>query len=373
MKELRGRAAQLEKFKLKVGELSGGDICDLLEAETDGDEKNLILKQISAGMLREVERVRDERNHDVDMKIRRKLGEQQKQVTQLLKFRVVDAMNPKRTGLVSWWSPTEEIKEGQTVEIFNATAGPHSQEIQVTAGKSSIVNLLRKKLPAETFKKFFRMETRIDELNRDFRPPHDEFDVAFIVAQVDEVQANGTQKVFVADERNDVMCLNFWSSIRESGFDDLAEGKFMYARNLQWRSSHAGDKIPQAFVNNVGTLLSTMPKKESQRRRLEQLKAAVGNIVEFLIDCSDKISEIESGNVAVNKENQRGVKADRLRTASQRPVFAKSFNNVSSPHPSTPRILVEPKEKTKRRLGMFGGSTTSRKGSQRAKPKHHRK
>lgn len=354
--ELRDRVQMLKKTRFKVQDLSPESIYDLLEFETDVDEVMNITSQLNVSLQERVQRVRDDRNHEINQKIREKLGEQDKNLSILFKFRVVDAWNPKKTGIVSWWSPTEDIlaavKEGQTVELINATVGPQCQEFQVTAGKSAQLKVLKTSLP-ETVKKYLRKDTKISEITTNFKPQQDEFDVACIVVQVNEVAQN-SQKVYVADEAMNIMCINFFSSLIDCAYDDvIVEGQFLYARNLQWRLSQAVNKIPQAFVNSDITLFITNPSKESQRERLQQLRNALENPPEFLIKCCDKIASLDSGSFKTNKENlHKTVIVKTPPKFVRRPIFSRTLpNNVITPAAVTRNTTLTLKG-TKRRLGI---------------------
>lgn len=332
------------------------NICDLLDYAIDSDESMCIQNQFSNKMLTNVQDIREKRRQEFTMKVRGKLGEKSNQISQLLKFRVVDAMNPKKTALVSWWSPTEEmlgvIKQGQGIEIIKSSAAMYSNEIQITAGKSSIIKIVKNSTPRENFMKFYRHETRIPEIDCNFRPHQDEFDIACVVVLVDSAQDQESVRVYVADEQLNILCINFWSTLSANAFDDvIVEGKTLYAKNLQWRTSHAFDKIPQAFVIADTTLFLTNPTGD-QRTRLDEMNSSISNLAEFLIQCNHKIAELNSGNVSVNKENQgrnaivsSPVKASPL---VQRPALSKTFNNSIS---TTPKNA--PTAPVKRRLGMF--------------------
>lgn len=356
MKDLRARIDELTNLRLKIDDMTPENICDLLDYAIDSDDSISIQNQFSNKMLRSVQEIRDKRRQEFTLKVRAKLGEKSKQISQLLKFRVVDAMNPKKTALVSWWSPTEEmlgvVKQGQGIEIIKSSAAMFSNEIQITAGKSSIVKVVTHSTPRENFMKFYRHETRIFEIDFNFKPQQDEFDVACVVVLVDSAQHQESVKVYVADEQLNILCINFWSTLSANAFDDvIVEGKTLYAKNLQWRASHAFDRIPQAFVITDTTLFLTNPTGE-QRARLDDMNSSISNLAEFLIQCNHKIAELNSGNVSVNKENQgrnaiisSPVKASPL---VQRPALSKTFNNSLS---TTPKNA--PTAPVKRRLGMF--------------------
>lgn len=333
MAELRERVEELKESHVKIDDLSPEDVYDLLEFEADGDPSMNISNHVSKKMLKQVRLVKDERRLQLNDAIRKKLGEKDKKLSRLLKFRVVDGTNPKKTGLVSWWSPTEElleiIKEGEVIEILNSSAGLSGTEIHIKAGTSSAVKIAKTKIPPERIMKFFRNETKITEIKEDFSPPQQEFDVACVIVRVDMEQEKQLPKVYVADEFMNILCINFWSSLSDKAFDDVViEGRIVYVRNLQWRLSHAKSEIPQAFVVNDTTTFSAHPKRENQRSRLRELEEALGNVMEFVANCKETIG---TGRM-VNKENQQhhNTSINQVKPIVQPPQLSKTLNNSAA-------------------------------------------
>ncbi|CRL08503.1 CLUMA_CG021346, isoform A [Clunio marinus] len=332
--ELNERIQELQSSKYKFEDLSPEAICDLLEFndnndDDDNDDKSSLKSFMTKEMLRKVQKIRDERRIKFTDRIREKIKENGKKISHLLRFRVVDASNPKKTGIVSWWSPTEDfletVKEGKIVEILNTTAGViNDKEIHVTAGKSSCLKVLTSNLMSiDRFSKYFKTETNIGDITCDFTPPNDEFDAAFFVIQFETNQEKNLEKVYVADEHENMLCINFWSSIKDYAFEDvIVEGHAIFARNLQWRQSHAHEVIPQAFVNNETTIFITNPQKECQRSRLKQLTNAGGNLAEFMIKCINKIADIESTSKSIDKENKTRMKQFKV-VSKEKPTIPK--------------------------------------------------
>lgn len=360
MQELRQRVEDLKDLGLKIEAMTPENICDLLDFETDSDDSMSIQNQLSSKMLIKVQNVREERRVEFTAKVRGKMGEKDKQLSQLLKFRVVDAVKPKMTALVSWWSPSEEllatVKQGQVVEIVNASAAPYKNEIQVTAGKSSSIKM-KKPSSSEGFAKYFRTVTNISQIDRDFKPQQDEFDVACVVVRLE--LNNESEKVYVADGEMNILCINFWPTLSANAYDDVVVvGQVLYAANLQWRSSHASDQILQSFVHADTTSFIVNPKKEEHRSRLEELICSVESLDEFVIKCNDKIEELKSGNLSLNKENHRKNVSIELSSVKSSPLVLRSGLNknflktpIGSAVNATPPV--------KRRLGMFSSSSFS--------------
>lgn len=363
--ELRERVRAIQSQRKDLERLSPNEACDLLEFETDADELKTILQLLSKTMMEKIEVIRSERRYEMNEKIRRMLGEKDKHLSQLLRFRVVDAINPKKTAVVIHWSPAEDwqetIKEGKAIEIINSTAAAFTKEIQITAGKSSIFKLAKLESTQEKFRKYFRSETKIQEIKADFKPPQDEFDVALIVVRVDPKPVQDLHKVYVADEETDILCINFWSNLSANAFDDvIVSGNILYARNLQWRSTHTADKIPQAYAINDSTVFIAHPKNESFKTRLNELRNSVTNTAEFLIQCNDKIAELQSGNVSlVNKEHQREASNNSQNKMNRfgRPNFSKSLD---APSTRSSQELAATKNIRKKRLGMSHIACSSR-------------
>lgn len=370
-KEIKDRVLELKASKKKLEVLNAEEICDLLAFETDEQESVLIQKQLSSKLLEEVQSIRDERNFKIKEEIMKKLGEKSQRPPPVIRVRVVDAVKMKETAIVSCWSPSEDLvdilKDGATIEIFNSLAGPRTNEIQVTVGRSSAVRLAKMKVPEEKLQPFFRQETKLSDINSNFKPLNNEFDSAFVVIQVDPFNEKESQKVFVADEDMNILCIVFWNGISAAAFDDvMTVGQIVYARNLQWRMAHVGDIFPKAFVIDDVTLFLIRPMKQSHQRRLIELKSSVGDISSFIDKCKDKMSDVQHSSTT-NKENQsyNKKKSPNKSTNSVEASLVKSFTDNSSSMNSSSNSLqssrVVPKkdsitrarEKRSRRLGSF--------------------
>lgn len=348
LKELHARVKAIKKTRTKVEEMTVDELCDMLDAETECDESINVQKQLSKSMQRQVQAERDHRRQAINDKVRQKIGEESKKVKQLLKFRVVDAVDPKKTGIISWWSPTDElldvIKVGRNLEIVNTAAGAPGKEIQISAGSSSSVKLIpRTKLPT-TAAQFLRQETKIAEINENFKPANDEFDVACIVVRVETKTTNNYVKVYVVDEHREVLCINFFNSIEDYAYEDVVtEGQVMYVKNLQWRQTHTNEKPVQAFVSSDCTTFTIHPATEANKIRLQQLKEVLKHNPDFVQNCKQMFE--------VNKENHRV----ELNTSVSGPVFSKTLpSSRHLPYSKTPKT-TSIGASTKKRLGMSGG------------------
>lgn len=362
---MKQRALEVKASKKKLEELSAEEICDLLDFETDEHEAVSIQKQLNAKLLEQVRSVRDERNVSVKERIIKKLGEKSNRPPHVVKVRVVDAVKTKETAIISCWSPSEDLteilKEGKTIEILNAMAGPQTNEIQVTAGRSSAIRLAKDKVPEEKLQPFFRRETKMSDINSSFKPSHNEFDLAFVVIQVDPFNDKESQKVYVADEDMNIVCIFFWNGISSAAFDDVIKvGQFVYACNLKWRLVHAADKLPKAFVADDVTLFVIRPLKQRHQRRLDELRSSVGDINVFMNKCIDKLSELQL-STTTNKENR----SDNLCLSNKSMNPSPSSNSINSSlraMQSTPVLdsISRARAKRERRLGYLGKPTFNR-------------
>lgn len=370
MQELCARAKELKKSRTSVDKMSVEDICDTLEAE-DSEEATYILGNMSQSLQKNVQTMRDKRKQELNEKIRKKFVESIGKEKQLLKFRVVDAANPGKSAMVSWWSPLEElldiVKPGNHLEIVNTTAGASGQEIQVIAGTSTNVKLKQKKKISQNF---YRVDTKIDEIKVNFKPANNEFDISCIVVRVDSEKTNNFIKVYVVDECSEVLCINFWQSLEDCAYDDVVvEGQVLHARNLQWRPTHAKEKIPQAFVSSDSTMFTTHPTIEIQKNRLEKLRKMLKDSKDFINEFKKKLGFEVS---AKNKENHQNVVVQSPATPRRGPVFSTSLSNNQrfSPYSSTSKN-TSASEVQKKRLGMSGphyGSSPAPAKSNRTLP-----
>lgn len=296
MLELRERVKVLKSSRKSVKDMDLDEICDMLDSESDPDSSHSIAKQLNPSMTLRIQTMRDYRRQALQGKIREKIGEKNNKVKQLLKFRVVDAMNPTKTAVVSWWSPWEElfdvVKKGKSFEILKSTAGAPGREINITAGSSTIVKPMKRR-PTADASKFYRTDTKISEINKDFKPMNDEFDVACLVIRVDIEKTHDFVKVYVVDEScSGFLCINFWSSLADYAYEDVViQGHAIHARNLQWRPSHASDKIPQAFVSSDCTMFTIHPADDAHKKALQRLKEMIVNSSSFIQKCCETIDK----------------------------------------------------------------------------------
>lgn len=298
--ELKERVGKIDRSKIILSKMSIYEICDILEYESESDLSYAIKSQLSLKQVEKIQEIHQQRKFELNQKIKDRINQNENNVAQLLKFRVVDANKPKKTALVSWWQPSEEllniIKQGNTIEIFKTSSAGKFQamcggEIQIHADKSTVVKLLKSNTDKEKFDKFIRKETKFEDITNVFSPQNNEFDVACMIVHVDEKLNEGKlQRVYIADERLNFMSLNFYPSLTEYAYDDvLIEGKILFIRNLQWRKMFKHNNFPEAHTIIDSTIFISNPKDEGQKLRLEEFKNIIEDTESYLQKCREKL------------------------------------------------------------------------------------
>jgi hypothetical protein len=293
------KASRAENLKnLKIDE-----ICDILDY---GGESNRlptqIVEELSQNKMNKIQENRLNRSKEVNEKVKRKIKDMECSTTsKLLKFRVVDFVNPMKTALINFWHPNEEIeciiKKGNCLDFYNVNAIKYGSEINIhTDIKSSFVKQAKVDSAKDKFDKYFRKETKLCSLNKEFNPG--EFDIAcIIVAILDTNVSKLKQEIFVADDNKDEMnflCINFIPNLQEHGCDDLREGDILYMCNLNWRKSfREGDVImPEAFASELTSFLIN-PRDDAQRTRIKEFEANIGSEKnEYRQKCKTKLNEL---------------------------------------------------------------------------------
>lgn len=320
------RVIAIKKLKVDIENLTAVQVCDLMDTEKDVTNVGLLYRRITLATEYQIEEVRRERSRQLNKLIRKKLDTSEDYLSQILRFRVVDAVAPTKTSIVNRWSPNEKdletaksgivsyrsptdelielITKGQVIEITQAKAQRLGENTQINIGSRGLMRAAHSDVPLKVFEPYFRRDTKINNINSSFNPPHNEFDVACVVIRIEAVSEKGTQRVFVADGKLNIMCINFPSSLNENAFDDdVVEEAVLFVSNLQWRASHSSNEIPQAFVIHNVTLFTARPTCVTQLLRLEEIENDIWNTVGFAIKCNIKIdlpSSAEKNNSIVH-------------------------------------------------------------------------
>ncbi|KAL7040544.1 hypothetical protein ACKWTF_000438 [Chironomus riparius] len=298
--ELKERVGKIDKSKLVLAKMSIHEICDILEYESETDLSYAIRSQMSLKQVEKIQEIYHQRKFELNQKIKERINQNENNVAQLLKFRVVDANKPKKTALVSWWQPSEEllniIKQGNAIELFKtASAGKFQAmcggEIQIHADKSTVVKLLKISNAKDKFDYYIRKETKFEDITHVFSPLNNEFDVACMIVHVNEkLSHEKLQRVYVANERFNFMSLNFYPSLTDYAYDDvLIEGKILYIRNLQWRKMFKHNNFPEAHAVIDSTIFISNPKDESQKTRLQEFMNNIEDTGNYLQKCREKL------------------------------------------------------------------------------------
>ena len=331
------------------------DLCDLMEVECDPESVASMHCLMTKEQIRQVDKLREERRSqqrdDIQKQIREFMGDIDKSTSLLLKFRVVDAMNPRATALVSVWRPSEEvistIKTGKILEIINSKANPISfgNEISITVGQSSAIKVIKNVKPND-YEKFMRKETPIAEITTDFKTLNSELDVACVIVKISEEKINNFQPVYVADCSKNLLSINFWMNMKDFACEDtVKEGNVIYIKNLQWReSSKRNALIPSVFANEYTTFLLN-PSTPELKEKLQQLKDEIGDIDEYIGSCQEKLLELrESKEIPKDKENVKLIGRNHMMNSSTSSVSSpvtlnqRRINPIGTPDLQTPDI-----------------------------------
>ena len=298
--ELKERVGKIDKSKIVFEKMSIYEICDILEYESESDLSYALKSHLSMKQAEKIQEIYQQRKFELNQKIKERINQNENNVAQLLKFRVVDATKPKKTALVSWWQPSEEllniIKQGNAIEIFKTTSVGKFQamcggEIQIHADRSTVVKPLKTNTDIKKFDYYIRKETRFEDITNVFSPLNNEFDVACMIVHVEEKQSDKKlQRVYVADEKLNFISLNFYPSLTDYAYDDvLIEGKILYIRNLQWRKMFKHNNFPEAHSVIDSTIFISNPKDESQKKRLEEFMNRINDPGNHLQKCREKL------------------------------------------------------------------------------------
>lgn len=354
--ELKSRVSLLNISGSKINaDTNIEDLCDMLEIEGDPESMAALQCHMTKEQMRKVEKLKEERSSqqrdDIQKRIRKLMGDIDKSISQLLKFRIIDAKNPKGTALVSVWRPSEEvintIKPGKFLEVLNSKANPISfgNEISITVGQSSTIKVI-KRFMTNDHEKFMRKETPIAEIKTDFTTLNSELDVACVVVMISEEKINNFQPVYVADSSKNLLSINFWINFKDFACEDaVKEGNVIYVKNLQWReSSRRNTLIPSVFANEY-TIFSLNPSTIELKEKIEHLKEELGDVEEFIESCKEKIIDIrESKDLPKDKENVKLIGRNETMNCSSTSVSSpvtlnqRRMNTTGTPNLQTPDI-----------------------------------
>lgn len=314
--ELKQRFGQINKNFVRTAELQTNEICDILEYDNGSDLAMVIKSQLTDPQLEKAYELHTQRKNEIHQRVKNKIKEFENSVSQVLKFRVVDAKNPSKTALISWWHPSEElihiVKPRQFIELWRTTSAYSNGETQIYADNSSMVKLLKANqelnYSSAKLESFIRAETKLEDIkNCDFKPLNCELDVACIILRVDEKnEENRCQEVFIVDETFNLVSVNFYPNLVEYAYDDLLfEGNVLYIRNLKWRNSfRAGCKeIPEVFAVIDLTTFTKNSRNDIENQRLAELRQFLCSDNQYLTKCKEKLETLAGFNRNQNESH----------------------------------------------------------------------
>lgn len=221
--------------------------------------------------------------------------------TPMLKLRLIDAQNPtiSKMATLNIWNATEDmidIHENTFIEIQKAMAkGMCGRDILITAyGTSSIRELSN--CPAQQHMNLRRKLTNLHEIDaRTFKPLFNEFDTIGYVLEMTEATTGQFQSIFFIDAHKNFLCIKFWHSVKEYGYDDIVQmGRFLCINNLDWRPQHTTNRnnFPQAFAKDY-TMFTENPKDKDKVNALERLrqKFQTLNLDNYITECRSELDK----------------------------------------------------------------------------------
>lgn len=349
---------KLNQKKLK--DCSPNEIYDLIMARGNDD----IINELSNEMKIKLEDFKSDQKLKFNDDVMKALGEQTKNYSRILKFRIVDAIQPGKTALVSWRSPNDDvidsIKVGKQFEMFNSHPTMLRDEIQLTANTSTVLRPL--KTTEKDFSRYIRQLTEISNITGNFDPPNSEFDCVCVIVKIEsEDPTQKLQKVLVSDENFNFLYVNFWSGLNNYAMSNVVTvGKCVFMKNLQWRKNHPNSsKFLQAFMRLETSNVVENPKEAVVLMKLENLRNSIGDSKVFIEKCDLILDGVDIDTVKRNVLEISTKSSDNSNTSE----------TVTST--SLPFGFKTPSTSTKRRLGL--NRTTGpnlRSGTKRTRSEH---
>ncbi|XP_055609545.1 breast cancer type 2 susceptibility protein homolog [Uranotaenia lowii] len=282
-------------------------VAELIEMMDAGMDLSVLEFELSTTQREAVMNYQQHKQEEIRNEINRRVKERmagqnglKRKVAALLKVRVMDARKPEKVLLLSIWRPPEYlsdiIQEKKFLKIHNATAnGTRNGEIQLTTGKNSSFSMLsptKYELPVDQTRKL----TKISEIDVfSFKPLFNEFDTIGVVVQIGVLESKKFQLVYFADSESNLLCVNFWSGIKEYAYEDLIkERTVLCISNLQWRTINALSAIPNSFATEY-TTFSECSKLEHFSEELTRFQTLLNaqNFDTFYDNCRMKILEMK--------------------------------------------------------------------------------
>lgn len=262
--------------------------------------------------------------------------------TALQKVRLIDATAPnaQKTAILSIWNANDaqiSLRENTLLDLRYVTAnGMRGKDVQLMAGSRSVLREVRP-FVSTMHGGFARTLTAIADIDaQQFKPHFNEFDTMGIVVKVDDAMPNHYQSVFVADARQNLLCLKFWGGIQQYAYEDIVkEQKIIVISQLDWRS-HSRlnlNGIAQAFVTEI-TTFSENPKSTERIYALNCLREQFDciDLATFVDECVEKLRR----NNHSNKENSS---SNQQLNSTMNSSTKQSRQNGAASSPAAPAIL----------------------------------
>lgn len=289
-------------FELKMKNFSDysiEDICKILEYDQhDSYFCNDLWNKMSEMQKSQVEVYQNELKQKLrDSTLKRMEMIEQNKVVSMLKFRVVDEDEPKNTAIVNWYQPSDSllgsVKVGKIIEMSGAIALPTTDEMFIYA-TNKVNYVIGDAENEEKYQRYLRQETKMSEIKvNEFKPPHDQFDIACMIVRIGEKLDQGYQPIYVVDEHKNFLEIKFVPNITEHAYDNLLKvGVIFFIRDLQWynASSEKNPLIPTSCAISDTTVFTINPRKEDHRMRLEELRTNIND--NYKRECIEKLEEL---------------------------------------------------------------------------------
>lgn len=198
----------------------------------------------------------------------------------LLRFKVTDGKSFDKTAVVTVWKPTEEIfsiiKEGTFYDLSGSTTrGMYLNELQVYAGREAFFEKVN--TTTEVPLSLHRRHISISEIVSIDELALNELDTTGIVVHVGETLQK-FQPVYIADSARNIVCINFFESVKKFAYEDVVQVKrFLAIKNLQWRKSSNSKPIPCTYVTDY-SIFTENPQSSELSSALTNLKMKFANV-----------------------------------------------------------------------------------------------
>lgn len=252
------------------------------------------------------------RSEEINTRVKQKMAsidKGQRKFVPLLRFKITDEMFFDKTAIVTVWKPNEEtfslIQEGLVFDLTgSASRGVSFLELQIYAGKSA--NFRKVNAVTRVPETLLRRHISISEILSIDQLTLNELDTTGFVIHVGE-SLHSQQPVYIADTDHNIVCINFWRSIKEFAYEDILQPRrFLAIKNLQWRKSSNSKSIPCTYATEY-TLITEHPQSTDLSSAIITLKEKFTNVDvdEFIESCMEKVRSFESTSLSTpNHSNQ---------------------------------------------------------------------